>query len=231
MTRLRENSEQAVVVRPIDALIEFLGVGHGRLLDIGCGAGTLGEELLQRGYDVIGIDPFKERGLRGRRLQAGAEAIPLKNESFDIALFHWSLHHLPQERMADALLEARRLLKKMGAIVVIEPEPVGTWQDVSQSFHDETTVQAMAAQAVNAMVEKDNYQIRTRYYLSEDCYESFDRFVDDMCSLAYNRYSEIQVRQPDVQKAFESCWDDSIYRLRQRIRMEELSLSVAEGSG
>ncbi len=75
------------MVRPIDALIEFLGAGHGRLLDIGCGAGTLGEELLQRGYDVIGIDPFRSVGYGSTSPWPARRQSRFKNESFDIALF------------------------------------------------------------------------------------------------------------------------------------------------
>ena len=41
-------------------------------------------------------------------------------------------------------------------------------------------------------------------------------------SHAYNRYTEDQIRQQSVRESFESCREDDTYRLRHRIRMEEI---------
>ena len=114
------------------------------------------------------------------------------------------------------------MLKKNGRLFVVEPEPVGSWQEVSHLFHDETEVQAKAAQAVEELVQSRSPQRRRQYYLNEDCYESFDGFVESMMSHAYNRYTEEQIRQQSVRESFESCREDDRYRLRHRIRMEEL---------
>ena len=39
--------------------------------------------------------------------------------------------------MVAALEEAQRVLNENGRLFVIEPEPVGSWQEVSHPFHDE----------------------------------------------------------------------------------------------
>ncbi|MGE4659264.1 MAG: class I SAM-dependent methyltransferase [Arenicellales bacterium] len=222
MSLLNTDPAKASVVKPIDALLEFLGKDTGKLLDIGCGAGVLSDTLAQHGYAVTGIDPLVGDGSRAWRVQASAGAIPLASDSFDIAVFHWSLHHVPEDLMASALAEAQRVLNQNGRLFVIEPEPVGSSQEVSYPFHDETEVQAKAAQAVEEVIKARPSQRRRQYYLSEECYESFDAFVKAMMSYAYNRYTEEEVRQDVVRKTFESCREDDTYRLRHRIRMEAI---------
>ena len=152
----------------------------------------------------------------------GLEYVYSLRNSFDIAVFHWSLHHVPEDLMGAALEEAQRVLNENGRLFVIEPEPVGSWQEVSQPFHDETAVQAKAAQAVEEVIKARPSQRRRQYYLSEDFYDSFDGFVDSMMSHAYNRYTEDQIRQQSVRESFESCREDDTYRLCHRIRMEEI---------
>jgi len=222
MSLLNTDPAKASVVKPIDALLEFLGKDTGKLLDIGCGAGVLSDTLAQHGYAVTGIDPLVGDGSRAWRVQASAGAIPLASDSFDIAVFHWSLHHVPEDLMASALAEAQRVLNQNGRLFVIEPEPVGSSQEVSYPFHDETEVQAKAAQAVEEVIKARPSQRRRQYYLSEECYESFDAFVKAMMSYAYNRYTEEEVRQDVVRKTFESCRENDGYRLHHRIRMEAI---------
>ena len=138
MSLLNTDPAKASVAKPVDALIVFLGRGNGRLLDIGCGEGVLSDTLSQHGYTVTGIDPLVGSGASAWRVRASAGAVPLASDSFDIAVFHWSLHHVPEESMSAALAEAQRVLTGAGRLFVIEPEPVGSWQEVSQPFHDET---------------------------------------------------------------------------------------------
>jgi hypothetical protein len=114
------------------------------------------------------------------------------------------------------------VLKKNGRLFVVEPEPVGSWQEVSCPFHDETEVQAIAAQAVEELVQSCSPQRRRQYYLSENCYESFDGYVEAMMSYAYNRYTEAKIRQDTVRESFESCREDDRYCLRHRVRMDEI---------
>jgi len=222
MSLLSADPAKASVAKPVDALLEFLGEDTGALLDIGCGEGELSDMLVQRGYAVTGIDPLVGGGSPAWRVQASAGAIPLASEVFDVAVFHWSLHHVPEHLMTAALAEAQRVLKKNGRLFVVEPEPVGSWQEVSHPFHDETEVQAKAAQAVEELVQPRSPQRRRQYYLNEDCYESFDGFVESMMSYAYNRYTEAQIRQDTVRESFESCCEDDGYCLRHRVRMEEI---------
>ncbi len=222
MSLLRADPDQAIVAQRLDALREFLQPCSGALLDIGCGGGVLSDGLAQQGFHVTGIDPYVASGAPASRVRGSAHALPIADDTFDHVLLHWSLHHVPQALMDRALGEALRVLRAAGTLYVIEPEPVGSWQAVSCAFHDETEVQAMAAEAVNRLVEAKGCSRRRAYYFSEDRYPQFDAFVDDMMSLAYNRYRVEDIRQEVVRDAFEACAREDAYVLHQRIRMEAI---------
>ena len=222
MSLLRTDPGQAVVAQPLDALREFLEPCSGALLDIGCGGGVLSDGLAQQGFHVTGIDPYAGSGAPALRVRGSAHTLPMTSDTFDHVLLHWSLHHVPQALMGRALGEALRVLRAAGTLYVIEPEPVGSWQAVSCAFHDETEVQAMAAEVVNRLVVAKGCSRRRAYYFSEDRYPQFDAFVDDMMSLAYNRYRVEDIRQDVVRDAFQACAREGAYVLRQRIRMEAI---------
>lgn len=224
MKSVTTDPAQAVVARPFDALLEFLGAGLNTLLDIGCGTGALSDELAQQGYSVTALDPQIGEGVLASRVRGSAHALPLADDTFDCTLLHWSLHHVPQDSMDRALDEACRVLRKGGTLCVVEPEPVGSWQVVTQDFHDETEVQALAIQALERTLLRQPHTRRRGYYLSEDRYPDFKAFVTDMMSLAYNRYSRDDICHPRVVRAFESCAARGEYVLHQRIRMESFSM-------
>ena len=105
-----------------------------RLLDCGCGAGSITMGLvdyLRRGF-VVGTDrsfgEFRgaiqyatERGVSGLGfIGADAYAIPFRDETFDAALAHSILETL--ERPSEALKEIRRVLKPGGVVGVASVE-------------------------------------------------------------------------------------------------------------
>ena len=89
------------------------------MLDLGCGEGTLSEELVAKGARLIGIDISEEfleaahsRGVRARRLDA--EALEFDNE-FDAVFSHAALHLM---RNPDAVIQgAYRALRPGGRFV------------------------------------------------------------------------------------------------------------------
>jgi len=102
------------------AVLELLAPRPGeRILDIGCGEGTLTGQIVARGATVLGIDSSQDmidaaraRGLDVRLLNA--EALPFENEFdavFSNAALHWVRNH-------DALLDGvARALRRGGRFV------------------------------------------------------------------------------------------------------------------
>ncbi len=90
-----------------------------RVLDLGCGEGTLSEELVAKGAKLVGIDISEElleaahsRGVRARRLDA--QALEFDGE-FDAVFSHAALHLM---RDPDAVIQgAFRALRPGGRFV------------------------------------------------------------------------------------------------------------------
>ena len=91
----------------LDALLATVGKVEGlRVVDIGCGEGQMARALAALGADVTGYDPFIEgtepvaHGAgRFRLVRASADAIPEPNQSTDLVLFIFSLHHVPGAKL------------------------------------------------------------------------------------------------------------------------------------
>ncbi|MFJ5927701.1 class I SAM-dependent methyltransferase [Kitasatospora sp. NPDC092948] len=101
--------------------------GTGRLLDLGCGPGTLALGLAGLFGEVVGVDPdagmiaevartAERAGLadKARWLQARAEQLPPGLGTFTVATFGNSFHWMDREQVADAV---RTLLRPGGAAV------------------------------------------------------------------------------------------------------------------
>ena len=131
--------------RIVNALTAFGGIDicTARVLDVGCSAGLVAEEIAQRAFQVIGVDvDLAALAYAGRRggiaLYVGATAahLPFRDGSFDAVVCNHVYEHVPDAR---ALLhELRRVLRPGGAcyfagghtLQIIEPHfrlPLLSW--------------------------------------------------------------------------------------------------------
>ena len=104
-----------------------------RVLDVGCGTGTLAV-LIKRVHpdvDVAGIDPDLRALARARRkadraavvlrLDRGfADELPYGNASFDRVVSSFVLHHLEHDQRPQALGEIRRVLEHNGSFHLLD---------------------------------------------------------------------------------------------------------------
>jgi SAM-dependent methyltransferase len=105
-------------------------VPPGDVLDVGCGRGDQGAELLRRGWQVVGIDPSEQACAvaRSRGVQASPGMLasaPLEEESFDAVLMNHSLEHVSDPR--GDLARVFRLLRPGGLLVASMPN-FASWQ-------------------------------------------------------------------------------------------------------
>lgn len=89
---------------------------RGRLLDVGAGTNT----LVQSYGNGVGVDVHDWGG--GALVVNDAAALPFEASSFDTVTFVACLNHIPNR--ADALVEARRLLKSDGIVIATMIDPV-----------------------------------------------------------------------------------------------------------
>ncbi len=100
------------------------GYGGRKAVDVGCGEGRLCRMMRGWSIDSIGIDPTRtlieearRRDPAGCYVQAGAQALPLRNESVDLSISCLSLIDI--EDIDRAVLEMVRVLKPHGRLIVV----------------------------------------------------------------------------------------------------------------
>jgi ubiquinone/menaquinone biosynthesis C-methylase UbiE len=192
----------------IEAALAPLAGKH--VLDIGCGGGVLACSLSDRGARVVGVDPNSEALAIARQnvptgtfYQAGAEAMPFADRSFDGAIFLNSLHHVPKRAMDRALREAARVTKPAGPIVVIEPLAAGSFFSVLRTVEDETAVRAAAQEAIAEAIEGGAFeQLDRSDYLRREHFADLDEFLARAVAAEPTRAAAVEERRPEVEAAF-----------------------------
>jgi len=105
-------------------------IKNKKVLDIGCGIGLLSFYLAKRGANVIGIDlskniidfcktEAKKKEIEIDFREMNAQVPDFEDESFDIIVGSRVVHHIPNIELF--FKECKRLLKKKGYIVFMEP--------------------------------------------------------------------------------------------------------------
>ena len=181
-----------------------------RLLDIGCGAGSLARLLSDRGAEVGGVDPnvealalAHEAVPMGTFQAAGAEALPFTDGSFDGAIFLNSLHHVPEPAMYRALEEAARVVEPAGPIVVVEPLAEGSFFFALRPVEDETDVRTAAQEALRRAIEGGTFeQLRRAEYLRRELFEGLDQFLVRIVAVDPARAAVVAESRPEIEAAF-----------------------------
>ncbi len=122
------------LIEPLNSKLKGLGLRMcppapgQKVLDIGCGTGTLLEQYRDGGATITGIDPSpsmldKARyrlGPDAALVLADAQRTPFSGESFDLVTVTMVLHELPPIVRTAVLDEASRVLRPQGKILAID---------------------------------------------------------------------------------------------------------------
>jgi ubiquinone/menaquinone biosynthesis C-methylase UbiE len=104
-----------------------------RVLDIGCGTGTMAISIkrLYPDVEVVGLDPDPKALLRARNKAKRSEVsikfdqgfsndLPYANATFDRVLSSFMFHHLGAKEKAATLREVRRVLRPSGSVHLLD---------------------------------------------------------------------------------------------------------------
>ncbi len=134
------------------------------VLEIGCGKGRITRDLAKHAARVVACDPDAE-ALETARAAIIADNVQFVHAStgmpdfpagtFDLVIYTLSLHHVPEAAMSSSLHKAAGLLRKDGAIVVVEPGDGGSLTEAKERFGagsgDERAARLAAMRAMHSL--------------------------------------------------------------------------------
>ncbi|GEM_PF-6333909 len=141
--------------------------GRFRLLDVGCGFGSLLQEAYQQGMEAHGVElaPWNARTARADLPDpicvylGDAERLPFQAATYDGVVFKGVLHHLGNPKKA--LKEAYRVLKPEGMICIFEGDPTSLYRrfvlgiaDLLKIQHETTLFRHLAPQEIVSLLEE-----------------------------------------------------------------------------
>lgn len=197
--------------RHSDVLRELLTLQGKRVLDIGCGDGSLVRFFAKNGAHAAGVDINADvlaRARAGKRVanehftEAHGESLPFPDASFDIAVYFNSLHHVPVMVQGLALREAARVLSPGGTLLVVEPLAEGSNFRLIQPVDDETEVRAAAKRALDALPPALLRHEKQLVYDATVRYPDFETFLARTRAVDAERASAIAAKRSLLARLF-----------------------------
>jgi SAM-dependent methyltransferase len=178
------------------------------VLEIGCGKGRITRDLAKFAKRVVATDPdaaalekaraaIKADNVEFLLAQKGIPDFPPK--SFDVVIYTLSFHHVPIDEMLSSLERSGHLLRKNGAIVIVEPGDGGSFNEAKQRFGagsgDEGPLKEAAIHAMRSLqgwTLGDTVHFQTQFQFDD---------AQDFCSSKLPNYQELpEVRQREILK-------------------------------
>lgn len=214
--------------RNSDVMVQTIDLAGKRVVDVGCGDGTLARLMAQRGANVVGIEcsPRQLAKLRALPPVPGAcfvegvgQDLPLADGVADMVVFFNSLHHIPVDHMDQALAQAVRVLKPGGVVYVSEPLAEGPHFQACRPVDDETWVRA---QALNAMLRAPGLCAKQEIrYVHEVRLPHFEAFRDRLISANPEREARFARMDETMRSLFNTfgTYTDDVWRFDQPMRV------------
>ncbi len=171
----------------MDIITETLPLNGARVLELGCGRAATTRRIAETfsvsrliATEVDRRQHAKNLGISDlpdvEFLLGGAEAIDLGDASIDVVIMLKSLHHVPKDRMADALREITRVLAPGGLAYISEPVYTGDFNDILRLFNDEKNVRKAAFEAIRQAVNEGPLELAAEIFF--DSPRQFDDWTD-----------------------------------------------------
>ena len=176
-------SDLPLIDDELDVLHRLVRLQAQAVIELGCGAARLARDLLRRhpGCHVTGLEVDQRQHAKNLAepqpglvfIEAGAQAVPLPDASFDLALMLKSLHHVPLALLDTALDEVHRVLRQGGGLYVSEPVYDGPLNEIVRLYNDEGVVRAEAQAALDRALARGRWTAA-----AEQRFEMPVRFAD-----------------------------------------------------
>lgn len=132
-----------------------------------------------------------------------AEDIPAADNSMDIVLMFKSLHHVPVDKMDQALAEIHRVLKPGGLAYISEPVFAGEFNEILRLFHDEQKVREAAFAAIERAISSGLLTlVAQRFFKTPMHFDDFNQFEEKVINVTHTSHKLSPALHDAVQTAF-----------------------------
>jgi ubiquinone/menaquinone biosynthesis C-methylase UbiE len=169
-----------------DIFAEILDVKGKVVVDVGCGTGNLIRWMTEQGATAVGTDieemikKAKEFSPAGneRYIVCGGEKMLLEDSFADAIVYFASFHHISEDKLNDAITECKRVLKKDGVVIFVEPvAKEGYYYEVTKFSGDESEIQRVAKDTILSADRKEFEHITEGFYYMERSLENFKAMI------------------------------------------------------
>jgi SAM-dependent methyltransferase len=180
---------------PPEAIDWLLPRGARQVLDLGAGTGKLTTRLVERGLDVVAVDPIPDMlellsaSLPETRALLGtAEEIPLEDNSVDAVLVAQAWHWVDPER---AIPEVARVLRpggRLGLVWNTRDERLGWVRELGRIIGSDGDGRRFDVELPEPFIERARHQVEWTNYLTPQA------LIDLVASRSYCNTSPTEVR-------------------------------------
>ena len=200
----------------LEFLAGLLPLDGARVMELGCGTAQKTRQLAAGGrpaaITALEVDAIQHaRNLAAEPIPGvtfaagGAEAIPAPDASVDLVVMFKSLHHVPMERMAAALGEIARVLRRGGLAYISEPVYAGDFNRLLALFHDEREVREAAFAAVRGAVERGLLEcVDQHFFNTVSAFDDFAQFEERILNVTHSDHRLEPELHAEVKRRFES---------------------------
>jgi SAM-dependent methyltransferase len=180
---------------PPDAIDWLLPPDAGKVLDLGAGTGKLTTRLVERGLDVVAVDPITDmlELLRAslpetKALLGTAEDIPLDDNSVDAVLVAQAWHWVDPERAIPEIARVLRPGGRLGLVWNTRDERLGWVRELGQIIGSDRDQGRFNVTLPAPFTEPQRHQVEWTNYLTPQA------LIDLVASRSYCITSPTEVR-------------------------------------
>ena len=186
-----------------------------KILELGCGSAPHVRKIAESHptchIDALEVDKIQhEKNLNSDSpanitfKEAGAQAVPADDNTYDIVFMFKSLHHVPIDLMDKAMQEIKRVLKPGGMAYISEPIFAGEYNEIMRIFHDEQEVRERAFAAVQKAVESNLMNLKEEiFFKTQSKKESFAIFKKEILNRTFVEHKLDDETWANVEEKFE----------------------------